>query len=173
MKSLAEKIICSNRDSVVSVIPPDGLTIWHYNTLGHFHEQIRIGIHVSKIYIGSAFKWKNLNPEITGFMFLHGDSLNSLAPGKFKSNLTSVTFKLILGTDGRGIRILCEIALRLMSLDFTGKSTLVQVMAWCCQATGPYLRQCWPSSLSPYGITRPQWVKVFSEWCFQELAASF
>ena len=33
-------------------------------------------------------------------------------------------------------------------------------MAWCCQATSHYLSQCWPRSLSPYDITRPQWVKV-------------
>ena len=38
------------------------------------------------------------------------------------------------------------------------KSTLVQVMAWCCQATSHYLSQCWPSLMSPYGVTRPQWV---------------
>ena len=36
-------------------------------------------------------------------------------------------------------------------------NTLVQVMAWCCQATSHYLSQCWPSSVSPYGVTRPQW----------------
>ena len=48
-----------------------------------------------------------------------------------------------------------------MSLDFTDdKSTLVQVMAWCCQATSHYLSQCWPRSLSTYGITKPQWVKL-------------
>ena len=47
-----------------------------------------------------------------------------------------------------------------MSLDLTdNKSTLVQVMAWCPQATSLYLSQCWPRSLSPYGVTRPQWVK--------------
>ena len=38
------------------------------------------------------------------------------------------------------------------------KSTLVQVMAWCHQATSHYLSQCWPRSMPPYGITRPQWV---------------
>ena len=37
-------------------------------------------------------------------------------------------------------------------------NTLVLVMAWCRQATGHYLSQCWPISLSPYGVTRPQWV---------------
>ena len=52
-----------------------------------------------------------------------------------------------------------EIALRWMPLDLTDdKSTLVQVMAWCRQATSHYLSQCWPRSMSPNGITRPQWV---------------
>ena len=47
-----------------------------------------------------------------------------------------------------------------MPLDLTyGKSTLVQVMAWCHQATSHYLSQCWPRSMSPNGITRPHWVK--------------
>ena len=40
------------------------------------------------------------------------------------------------------------------------ESTLVQVMAWCRQATSHYLSQCWLSSLSPYGVTRPQWVNI-------------
>ena len=31
-------------------------------------------------------------------------------------------------------------------------------MAWCRQATSHYLSQCWPRSLSPYDVTRPQWV---------------
>ena len=38
------------------------------------------------------------------------------------------------------------------------KSTLVQVMAWCRQATSHYLNQCWPKYPMPYGVTRPQWV---------------
>ena len=55
-----------------------------------------------------------------------------------------------------------EIALRWMPLDLTDdKSTLVQVMAWCRQATGHYLNQCWPRSQMPYGVTRPQWVKPY------------
>ena len=40
------------------------------------------------------------------------------------------------------------------------KSTLVQVMAWCRQATSHYLSQCWPRFLPPYSITRPQWVNA-------------
>ena len=60
--------------------------------------------------------------------------------------------------DGSGIP--CELALRWMSLDLTDdKSTLVQVMAWCRQATSHYLSRCWLRPVSPYGVTRPQWVK--------------
>ena len=85
-------------------------------------------------------------------------TINSLAPGKFEWNFRHVIFKQIWVIDGWGIS--CEIALIWMSLDFTDdQSTLVQVMAWCRQATSYYLSQCWPRSLSPYGITRPQWVK--------------
>ena len=42
------------------------------------------------------------------------------------------------------------------------KSTLVQVMAWCRQATSHYLSQCWARSPMPYGVTRPQWVKYYT-----------
>ena len=30
------------------------------------------------------------------------------------------------------------------------------------QAISHYLSQCWPRYLSPYGVTRPQWVKIIS-----------
>ena len=58
-----------------------------------------------------------------------------------------------------GLSFSYEIALRWMSLDLTDeKSTMVQVMAWCHQATSHYLSQCWSRSMSPDGVTRPQWV---------------
>ena len=60
--------------------------------------------------------------------------------------------------DGWGIS--CEIALIWMSPDFIDDQSLVQVMAWCHQATSHYLSQGWPRSLSPYGVTRPQWVNT-------------
>ena len=41
-------------------------------------------------------------------------------------------------------------------------SALVQVMAWCHQATSHYLNQCWPRSISLYGVNRLQWVKPLS-----------
>ena len=88
---------------------------------------------------------------------LSGRNFNSLAPGRFQCNFRYVIFKLTLVNGGWVISY--EIALRWMPLDFTDdKSTLVQVMAWCRQATSHYLSQCWPRSLSPYGVTRPQWV---------------
>ena len=81
--------------------------------------------------------------------------INSLVPGKFAWNFRQVIFKQILVIDAWSIS--CEIALIWMSLDFTDdQSTLVQVMAWCRQAASHYLSQCWPRSLSPYGVTRPQ-----------------
>ena len=83
--------------------------------------------------------------------------VNSLAPEKFEWYLKYIIFKQILVIDGWGIS--CEIALILMPLDFTDdQSTLVQVIAWCRQATSHYLSQCWPRSLWPYGVTRSQWI---------------
>ena len=44
-------------------------------------------------------------------------------------------------------------ALKWMPWDLTDdKSALVQVMAWCREATSHYLRQCWPRSMSPNGV---------------------
>ena len=40
-------------------------------------------------------------------------------------------------------------------------STLVQIMVWCCQATDPYSSQCWPRSVSPYGVIGPECVKYW------------
>ena len=53
-----------------------------------------------------------------------------------------------------------EVVHRWLLQDFTDdKSTPVQVVAWCRQTASPYLSRCCPRSLSPYGVTRPQWVK--------------
>ena len=70
---------------------------------------------------------------------------NSLAPGWPGCHFKTAIFNLVLL-----IGILTSAkdnALRLMPRDLTDdKSTLVQVMAWCCQATSHYLSQCWPNS---------------------------
>ena len=39
------------------------------------------------------------------------------------------------------------------------KSTLVQVMAWCHQATSHCLCLCWSSSRGAYYVVGPRWVK--------------
>ena len=86
-------------------------------------------------------------------------AVNSLAPGRFQINFRSLIFKLTFVNGGWGISY--EISLRWMPLDLTDdKSTLVHVMAWCRQATSHYLSQCWPRSMSPNGVTRPQWVNI-------------
>ena len=90
---------------------------------------------------------------------LHGVCLTHWPLGDLNLILGRQFLMLTLVNDGWGISY--EIALRWMPQDLTDdKSTLVQVMAWCRQATNHYLSQCWPRSLSPYGVTRPQWVKV-------------
>ena len=83
--------------------------------------------------------------------------VNSLAPGRFQFNFRMVNLKLTLVNGGWGVSY--EIALRWMPQDLTDdKSILVQVMVCCCQATNHCLSQYWPRSLSPYGVTRPQWI---------------
>ena len=86
-------------------------------------------------------------------------TFNSLAPGRPGYHFKTAIFNLVLligifpsSNDN---------TLRLMPWHLTDdKSTLVQVMAWCRQATSHYLSQCRPRSLSPYGVTRPQWVNL-------------
>ena len=39
--------------------------------------------------------------------------------------------------------------------------TLVRVMVWCRQASSQCLCKCWYRSMSPCGVTWPQWVKAW------------
>ena len=72
--------------------------------------------------------------------------------GDFNGILHQWFLKQILVIDGWGTS--CELALMWMSQEPTDdKSTLVHVMAWWRQATSHYLNQCWPRSLTPYGVT--------------------
>ena len=83
---------------------------------------------------------------------------NSLVPGRSESDSKNMIFNLVLLI---GIfRCSQDNTLWWMPQDLTDdKSTLVQVTAWCRQATSHYLNQGWLRSLSQYGATRPQWVK--------------
>ena len=113
------------------------------------------GLHnYGHLWADDNFKYIYLNHD----KILIRISFNSLAPGGFQFNFRKVISKLTLVNGGWGISN--EIALRWMPLDLTDdKSTLVQVMAWCRQATSHYLSQCWPRWMSPFGVTRPQRVK--------------
>ena len=107
----------------------------------------------------SHSRWVFLGSDTTYVSLRYSEIINSLTTGRFQWYFKQVIFKLILVIDDWDIP--CEIALRGFSLDLIDdKSTLVQVMAWCCQATSHYLSQCWPRSMSQYGITRPQWVNI-------------
>ena len=96
---------------------------------------------------------------------------NSLASGRPGCHFKTAIFNLVLLI---GIFTLSNHnALRWVPRDLTDdKSTLVQVMAWCHQATNHYLGQCWPSSMSPYGVTRPQWVNE-NIWISIEISLKF
>ena len=60
--------------------------------------------------------------------------INSLAHEKFEWNFRHVILKQMIVIDDSGISY--EIALLWMSLDFTDdQSALVQLIAWCRQAT--------------------------------------
>ena len=80
--------------------------------------------------------------------------INLLIPGIYENHFKSMIFKLIIETSSLGIR--CEIRFGWMFQIHTNKSTLVQVITWCRQATSHYLNQCWRRSMSSYSVTRPQ-----------------
>ena len=93
---------------------------------------------------------------------------NSLAPGRSECDSKNAIFNLVLLI---GIfRSSHNNALWWMPQDITDdKSTLVQVMAWCRQATSHCVSQCWLSSLSHYCVARPQWVNAMRELFNQPL----
>ena len=71
--------------------------------------------------------------------------------------LQRVLFRLIWQVDI--LSNSCETGLRWVWQNPTDdKSTLAQVTAWCPQATSHYLSHCWPRSMSPYDVTRSQWI---------------
>ena len=93
----------------------------------------------------------------SGCSLLNG--FNSLTPGRFHWDFIWIILSLIQWLIAEIYSL--WIVLRWISLDLSDdKSTLVQVMAWCRQATSHYLSQCWPEFLSPHGVIRPQWVNM-------------
>ena len=83
--------------------------------------------------------------------------LSQLGLERCGSNYISIFFNLFLWMDILGT--FCIIGFRWMpQIPIDDKSTLVQVMAWCHQATSHYLNLCWLRYVSSYGVTRPQWL---------------
>ena len=103
---------------------------------------------------------------LNGFRAYFVVIINSLTPGRpgchFKTEIFNLVLLIGILTSSK------DNVLRWMPRNLTDdKSTLVQVMAWCRQATSHYLSQWWPRSLSPYGVTRPHWVKEGHIWSFR------
>ena len=69
--------------------------------------------------------------------------LTHWTPGDVVVIFESIIFKLIMQNSGLGTQ--CEISFKWMPQNLTNeKSTLVQVMAQCCQATSRHQSQSWP-----------------------------
>ena len=98
-------------------------------------------------------------------MIYHQTFTKLLFLGKCGKVLKSVISELMLWI--KFIITSCEIALSWIAENTSDvKSTLVQIMAWCHQASNHYLSQCWPRSVSPYGVTRPQCMMASSNGSF-------
>ena len=80
--------------------------------------------------------------------FIISLALLTLAPGRSGCNLKKIIFNLFFIHWYCIFRYSYHNALEWMPWDLTDdKSILVQVMAWCHQASSHYLDQCWPSSV--------------------------
>ena len=110
-------------------------------------------------------RWIQVNPVCNIIVILGSFAIdhNSFVPGRCGSNIKNMISKFIIQNSSLGTHY--EIVLRKMPENFTDeKSTLVQELARCRQATRHRLSQCWPTSMLKYGATRPQWARYFL-WC--------
>ena len=86
--------------------------------------------------------------------------VNSLAPGRFWMKFLVTNFQTNFSNWWLSYFMWHDIALKWLSLDLTDdKSALILLMVWCPQAARYFLSQCWLKSMSPFGVTRPQWLK--------------
>ena len=79
-----------------------------------------------------------------------------MGSGRCGISFKSIIFKTIIQNNSLGTH---EIVLWWIQQNLIDKSTMVQEMAGCHQATSHYLSQC----MLLYGITRPQRVKLLIE----------
>ena len=78
-------------------------------------------------------------------------SLITLQPGQHGWHVADNIFECILLKEDDCVKNSMEI----IPKGSVERSTLVYVMAWCCQATSHYNNQCWSKCL-----TLPQWVII-------------
>ena len=129
------------------------------NKLFIFNRALNKSIYISSAF--SPFTFTNLTKYKNTLCFSHElvpkiRSSNSLLPWRCDCNLKSIIFKSISRICI--LNIACEIALMWMPKDSNDdKSTLVQEMDSCREATQHYLNQCWPCTVTPHSVTRLQW----------------
>ena len=134
------------------------------------HEPICCGLVADWPYHSCNMQWTSFQlMSSKGTFSMNYICVNSLAPWRFQTNFRKAIFQLILAIDGWSVS--CKIVLKWMPMHLAdGKSTLVQVMAWCRQATSHCLNQCWPRSLLPYGVIRPQCVNQHDQASLRALS---
>ena len=109
---------------------------------GHSGSRGPLDTRVGRVWLRGLQTWSSCRSERKHPTLI----MNSLAPGRCGSKFASVVFKLILRIDI--LSTSCDIGLRRVPQNpIDDKSTLVQAMARCRQATSQYLSQCWLRSL--------------------------
>ena len=138
------------------LIGPQRTNIWEiFMKYNHIHPRKRFW--KMSLLTPRIFYWK-ICCVLSYIRFLTTSSSNSILTHSSPWDPTWISISKLKS----GINILSisrKIATRWMSQTLTeNQSPLVQVMAWCHQATSHYLSQCWPWYVSSYSITKPQWV---------------
>ena len=104
------------------------------------------------------------------------DMFNLVIPGRSECNFKKAIFNSVSLIDI--FRYSYDNTLRCMPFGLTDdKSILVQVMAWCCQATTHYLSQTWPRSLASQSVliythTPRRFQSIWYTWCCRLVTAS-
>ena len=129
------------------------MKMFEYRLKFHWSLFLRVQLTISQSALVQIMAWRRPGDKpLSGPMMVRLPThicvtrpqwVNSFTPGKCGFHLKLAIFKLISRRDIFGIS--CEIVLRQMPQNLTNeKSTLVQVMAWCREATSHYLSQCLP-----------------------------
>ena len=122
-----------------------------------FHEIVTIFFSLFFRWVHTTRSW--FKKRLYGkFLFVYVIySFQLLTPRRCRSNFTSVIFKQLHGLSSRAILV------KLLSGECHRTPLLIspnlfKEMAWCCQATGHYLSQCWFMSVNGNGLHGPWWL---------------